>query len=314
MRKGSAAVILQGAKQRVGIDLIAWAGQVAAAIIAAEIIAVRGHRAKAAKDVVRLATVQDGVSNLDGLAIPDTTAVAVVKDQVVAESTIADRYCPNGVDTTAETRFFEVPPGHRVAANSAIADRYCPTVGEDTTAGARPVILAAASPVAAHDAIGDCECRAARDAAAPVAGKVASDRAVSNRERTALTENTARDSQVVWKSRVGNVVTDGAVDDRQRPVVVNAAATEADVAAGGIIADDSAIDNRQCCAPACAIIVDATAPKCCVSIYRAVGKGQCRMIIQDPTAKIKLSIAAPNRETRYCDGRAGHDVEVSERV
>jgi hypothetical protein len=86
-------------------------------------MAVRGHRAKAAKDVVRLTTVQDGVSNLDGLAIPDTTAVAVVKDQVVAESAIADRYCPNGVDTTAETRLFEVPPGHRVAANSTIADR-----------------------------------------------------------------------------------------------------------------------------------------------------------------------------------------------
>jgi hypothetical protein len=61
----------------------------------------------------RLATVQDGVSNLHGLAIPDTTAVAVVKDQVVAESAIADRYCPNGVDTTAETRLFEVPPGPR---------------------------------------------------------------------------------------------------------------------------------------------------------------------------------------------------------
>ena len=184
--------------------------------------------------------------------------------------------------------------------------------GLDTAAGTRPVILAAASPVAAHDAIGDCECRAARDAAAPVAGKVASDRAVSNRERTALTENTARDSQVVWKSRVGKVATDGAVDDRQRPaVVVNAAAAEADVAAGGIIAGDSAIDNRQCCAPACAIIVDATAPKCFVNIYRAVGEGQCRMIIQDPTAKIKLNIPAPNRETRYCDGRAGHDVEDS---
>jgi len=293
--------------------LIARPVQITSAVIAAEIIAVRGHRAKAAKDVVRLATVQDRVSNLDGLAIPDTTAVAVVKDQVVAESAIADRYCPNGVDTTAETRLFEVPPGHRVAANSTIADRYCPT-GLDTAAGARPVILAAASPVAAHDAIGDCECRAARDPAAPVAGKVASDRAVSNRERTALTENTARDSQVVWKSRVGKVATDGAVDDRQRPVVVNAAAADADDAAGGTIAGDSAIDNRQCCAPACAIIVDATAPKCFVNIYRAVGEGQRRMIIQDPTAKIKLNKPAHNRETRYCDGWAGHDVEDSEPV
>ena len=122
------AVVLQRTKHRIGIDLIARPVQITSAIIAAEIIAVRGHRAKAAKDVVRLATVQDGVSNLDGLAIPDTTAVAEVKDPVVAESAIADRYCPNGVDTTAQTRLFEVPPGHPVAANSTIADRYCPTV------------------------------------------------------------------------------------------------------------------------------------------------------------------------------------------
>src|SRR6476620_9598840 len=124
-------VVLQRAKHRIGIDLIAGAIQITAAVIAADIIAVRGHRAKAAKDVVRLATVQDGVSNLDGLAIPDTTAVAVVKDQVVAESAIADRYCSNGVDTTAETRLFEVSPGHRVATNSTIADCYCST-GFDT--------------------------------------------------------------------------------------------------------------------------------------------------------------------------------------
>ena len=37
MRKGWAAVILQRTKQRIGIDLIAWASQITAAVIAARL-------------------------------------------------------------------------------------------------------------------------------------------------------------------------------------------------------------------------------------------------------------------------------------
>ena len=40
VRKGWAAVILQRTKQRIGVDLIAWASQIAAAVIAAEIVSI----------------------------------------------------------------------------------------------------------------------------------------------------------------------------------------------------------------------------------------------------------------------------------
>ena len=40
MRESWAAIVLQGAKQRIGVDLVAWAGQETAGIIAADIVAV----------------------------------------------------------------------------------------------------------------------------------------------------------------------------------------------------------------------------------------------------------------------------------
>ena len=69
MRKGWAAVILQGTKQRIGIDLIAWASQITAAIIAAEIVSKRGDRAAVIKDVfARCAGIQDCVGDLTLIA------------------------------------------------------------------------------------------------------------------------------------------------------------------------------------------------------------------------------------------------------
>ena len=66
VRKGWAAVILQGANQRVGVDLIAWAGQVAAAIIAAEVVSERGDGAAVIEHVfARCAGIQDCVGNLN---------------------------------------------------------------------------------------------------------------------------------------------------------------------------------------------------------------------------------------------------------
>ena len=46
MRECRAAVTLQGAKQRIGVDLIAGAIEIAAAVVAANIVAVRGDCAE----------------------------------------------------------------------------------------------------------------------------------------------------------------------------------------------------------------------------------------------------------------------------
>ena len=51
MRERRAAVILQRPKQRIGIDLIARPVQVAAAIVAADIVSMRRHRAAVVENV-----------------------------------------------------------------------------------------------------------------------------------------------------------------------------------------------------------------------------------------------------------------------
>jgi hypothetical protein len=51
MGQGWAAVVLQRAKYRIGIDLVAGAVQKTPAIIAADIVSVRGDRAAIIKDV-----------------------------------------------------------------------------------------------------------------------------------------------------------------------------------------------------------------------------------------------------------------------
>ena len=51
VRKGWAAVILQRTKQRIRIDLIAWASQITGGIIAAEVVSKRGDCAAAVEDV-----------------------------------------------------------------------------------------------------------------------------------------------------------------------------------------------------------------------------------------------------------------------
>ena len=69
MRKGWAAVILQRTKQRIGVDLIAWASQITAAVIAAEVVSKRRDGAAVIEDVfARCAGIQDCVGDLNDAA------------------------------------------------------------------------------------------------------------------------------------------------------------------------------------------------------------------------------------------------------
>jgi hypothetical protein len=68
VRKGWAAVILQGTKQRIRIDLIARASQITGGVIAAEIVSLRGDGdgAAAVEDVcTQCAGIQDCVGDLN---------------------------------------------------------------------------------------------------------------------------------------------------------------------------------------------------------------------------------------------------------
>jgi hypothetical protein len=51
MREGRAAVVLQGAKPRVGVDLVASTSQEPATVIATEIVAVRCDDAAVVSDI-----------------------------------------------------------------------------------------------------------------------------------------------------------------------------------------------------------------------------------------------------------------------
>src|SRR5262249_32879971 len=71
MRRHWASVILQGPQQRVDVDLITGAGQEPAAVVIANVIAMRANRAIAVIDVfARGASFQDGVPNLDNSPRP----------------------------------------------------------------------------------------------------------------------------------------------------------------------------------------------------------------------------------------------------
>ena len=66
VRKGWAAVILQGTKQWIDVDLIPRAGQVAAGIIAAEIVSKRADRAAVVEDIfARCACIQDCIGDFN---------------------------------------------------------------------------------------------------------------------------------------------------------------------------------------------------------------------------------------------------------
>lgn len=66
MRQRWATVILQRTKQRIGIDLIAWASQITAAVIAAEVVSKRRDGAVVIEDVfARRTGIQDYVGDLN---------------------------------------------------------------------------------------------------------------------------------------------------------------------------------------------------------------------------------------------------------
>ena len=64
MSERRAAVVLQRAKQRIGVDLIARPMQIAAAIIAADVVSVRRDRAAVVENVfARCACIEDCVGD-----------------------------------------------------------------------------------------------------------------------------------------------------------------------------------------------------------------------------------------------------------
>jgi len=176
MRKYRTTIVLQRTKQRIGIDLIAGTSQVTAAIIAAQIVAMRGNRAAVIEDVsARTARVQDGIAEFQrgaAAAVTVVNAAAADAGRVAAKGAIAYGHPRDDAAVRAPIVDAAAVVG-RVAANSAVAYGYY-----RATQFSAPTRDAAAAGVfgrvAADSAVGDREGRAAvvgevGDAAAVIA-------------------------------------------------------------------------------------------------------------------------------------------------
>jgi hypothetical protein len=76
MSESGSSIILERSKQRIGIDLIAWAIQITAAIVATDVVAMSDKATAIIKDVdARGACFQDRVSKLERAGEVDSAAV-----------------------------------------------------------------------------------------------------------------------------------------------------------------------------------------------------------------------------------------------
>ena len=86
MCEGRSAVVLQRAEHRIGVDLIARAGQITAAVIAAHVVAERGNRAGVIVNVfARTARVEDCISGFDCRAAVEAVIVVAMPPPELAE-------------------------------------------------------------------------------------------------------------------------------------------------------------------------------------------------------------------------------------
>ena len=119
MRERRTAVVLQRAKQRIGIDLIAWAIQVTAAVIAADIISARRNCTVIVEDVLtRCARIENCIP---GSEHPATELHQVVNATTSSCRVAADRAITN-LHYSRVVQDAAASISSRVAANSAVDD------------------------------------------------------------------------------------------------------------------------------------------------------------------------------------------------
>ncbi len=91
MSERRATVVLQWAEQRIDVELITWPIQIAATIIAAEVVTARNHYAAVIVNISsHLAGIQHGISDGYRYRITNGDTAAEIR-RVTAESRIADR-------------------------------------------------------------------------------------------------------------------------------------------------------------------------------------------------------------------------------
>jgi len=199
MRLGRTTVVRERAKVRSGVDLIAAASEITAAIIIAQVVAQRGLGAGAKRKDVRSvgSGLEDGITNHQGTAIPD----GANKTGVAAQSTIGHgrRHAAVGIDAASAIGL------GRIVAQSGIDQGHCSVA--TIIGGAANAATKAWCGVAAQSAIDHAQRRVANiiadaaDAAAKVSGRIAAQSAIEHGQRRAAGDTVVIDSAAALKRR-----------------------------------------------------------------------------------------------------------------
>ena len=256
-------VVLQGAQQRIGIDLVAGAVQKTAAIIATNVVAMSDKAAAIINDVdARGACFQDRVPKVERAG--QVESVAGYASRVIAEGGVSyvttssnpapaqsaisgDGTVGDGIVVTVDTATvtFKIASGRCVSADGAVLNRHCSIINNSA---ARPAIVTrkAGSVVtnrAASD--GNHACIAIVDATSRQKAHVPLNRPSNNDQGTGV-----RDAASAWRTYAAAtersiVIVNDDLIERHRPAVMDAAPTIREAATHNGVSVDGAMSHRQ---------------------------------------------------------------------
>jgi len=229
-------IVLQGAQHRIGIDLVAGAVQKTPAIIAADIVSVRGDRAAIIKDVdARGACFQDRVPKLERAGYVQSTAgkaSRVSAEGGVSDVTTASNPAPvmsaisgdgavgDGIvvaGDTATVTTLKIPPERCVSVDGTVLNRHCSTIGNSA---ARPAKVTRVAELVVNDgAAGNGHHACIVDATAGEKPHIPLNRPSNNDHGAGV-----GDAASAWKSWRGSIViVNDDLIERHRSAVMNAA-------------------------------------------------------------------------------------------
>ena len=170
MGEGRTAIVLKWAQYRIGTNLVAGRRQKATAVVTADVVALRGDRARVPNDIGALHTsLQDSIRDLERSSADKINATAVPVSAIAANRAVGNRQCPtSAIDAAAVATIFK---DRRVTTDGAVADRARST--DNATARANRLVVG-------DSATGDRHWTPTEDAASSGAAVVVADRAVGD--------------------------------------------------------------------------------------------------------------------------------------
>jgi len=256
--EGWSTIVLQGAQHRIGIDLVAGAVQKTAAIITADIVAMRGDRAAIIKDVdARGTCFQDRVPKLERAGYVESAAgygSGVIAEGGVSDVTTASNPAPvmsaiSGDGTvgdgivvagdTATVTTLKIAPERCVSADGAVLNRHCSII--DNSAARPAKVTRVAELVATDRAAGNGHHACIVDATAGEKPHIPLNRPGNNDHGAGV-----GDAASAWNSWRGSIViVNNDLIERHRSAVMDAAPKIIPGETHNGVSGDRAMSDRQ---------------------------------------------------------------------